>query len=103
WDAARGRVIQTFSGHKDRIGLIVFSPDGECLASSSGQGIRLWQIATGKEIGKIQTSPGLSNLLWLPDCKILVSGDNDGNLRLWETPSGKSLGLLGKERKQKIS
>jgi WD40 repeat protein len=45
-------------GHKDQIDAVAFSPDGKTLVSGSKDGtVRFWDVATGKETGKIQMGP----------------------------------------------
>lgn len=42
-------------GHTGWVGPVVFSPDGEMLASTGGDGkVRLWDVATGWRRGRFQ-------------------------------------------------
>ncbi|MEB3210544.1 MAG: TIR domain-containing protein [Leptolyngbyaceae bacterium] len=82
--------------HNNRVFDIAFRPDGHVLASSSTNTIRLW--SRGQRADSFQ----LSNLLeavpdkddsevlsldYSPDGKWLVSGDADGRLKVWRSPS----------------
>ncbi len=59
WDVATGKELRRFVGPEDGIELLAVSPDGKRLVSSGGAGrlavtdtakIRLWDMASGKEI-----------------------------------------------------
>jgi WD40 repeat protein len=55
WDAATGKLLQTFSGHIDRIQGIQFVQGVKRLVSGSYDGsLRLWDPATGEELAKVQ-------------------------------------------------
>ena len=46
---------RTFLGHQDKTTYAVFSPDGkQILSSSDDKSIRLWDVATGKELRKFE-------------------------------------------------
>ena len=51
WDAASGKEMRTFIGHKDAVWGCAFSPDGTRLISSSfDQTLKLWDAASSKEM-----------------------------------------------------
>ncbi len=109
-------------------GTATFSPNGRLLASSewtsrtrtgslSGAVIRLWEVATGQEVLKIEGVPHVATALaFSPDGKLLVSGHgNERNhasypasdafggaaapkdeptLRFWDVATGKEVGRL---------
>jgi WD40 repeat protein len=82
WDVATGQQVGTLD-YPHRVNSIVFSPDGTCIASGSGdKAIRVCIAATGHQIGgkrekwmssKVQFSNGWfrleenpSYILWIP-------------------------------------
>src|SRR5262249_52026393 len=71
-----------------------FSPDGKTLASlSDRKTIRLWDIASGKVIRELASSPtGVNSLAFAPDGKYVAAVGADQNLRLWDVGSGKERG-----------
>jgi WD40 repeat protein len=63
---------------------LAFAPDGRTLFSG-GQALCVWDVATGKELGRLTgLSAPLSALAVAPDGKSLVAGDQDGAVMVWE-------------------
>jgi WD40 repeat protein len=108
WDAGTGRLIREFRRSAEQGGAyaaerlihqVAFSPDGSTLAASLGDNsVWLWQVATGKELRKIQGHQGpIPALAFAPDGKMLATGGADQNIHLWDVTSGKSVGDLAAE------
>lgn len=125
WDVASGRELESFGGQaltrqeieqgakpqeileklKSRIrssefGVvysIAFSPDGKTLASGSGNGLKLWNVASGQEL---RTLTGHSDLVksvaFSPDGNTVASGSLDKTIRLWDVVSGRELATLAR-------
>lgn len=72
-DLESGKTIGTLSGHKQGIQSVAFSPDGRTLASASGDGIKLWNLATLQEALSLSTA-GTWGLMFSPDGAALVFG-----------------------------
>ena len=79
---------------------LAFSPDGKVLAASSQQDgqICLLDMATGKEIARLDGPAGLKALAFSPDGKILATGIKAGektgrdlSVRLWDVSQQRDL------------
>ncbi|NIM17623.1 MAG: hypothetical protein GTO45_37130, partial [Candidatus Aminicenantes bacterium] len=71
--------------HAVRVLSVAFSPDGNTLASGSDDSIiRLWEVDSGKEIGKFTGhSSFVTSVVFSPDGKVLASGSSDTTIRVW--------------------
>jgi WD40 repeat protein len=94
WDPAKGAVLKTIYGH-GYVTAIAFSPDSKKLASTSDQTVRLWDVATGVELQRLEGhSAWVRAVAFSPDSKQLASASNDGIIRLWDAATGAALQTL---------
>jgi WD40 repeat protein len=88
WDVAARRMLARLVHTQEHLWAARFSPDGKTLASSDGEAVRLWDVATGQERGRLpgsvtrQSFPSWA-FAFAPDGKTLATGDDDGTIRLW--------------------
>ena len=77
---------------------LAFSADGKTLAAAGGyhlSDIRLWDIATGNETGRLEGHTAwTSSLMFWPDGKKLASSSADQTIRIWDLASQKCVDVL---------
>ena len=75
------------SGRSNWIDRVIFSPEGEVLASVYQDGtILLWDVANGQTLGDpLQGHTGQArSIAFSPDGKTLISGSEDGAILVWD-------------------
>jgi WD40 repeat protein len=90
WDASTGEQRLELTGHEAQINSLLFSPNGQTLATCSGDGaIRFWNTAMGRETRPALKSEGpLYCAADSPDGKWLAGGSR-GAVLIWEVATGK--------------
>ncbi|WP_406270826.1 caspase family protein [Streptomyces sp. NBC_00191] len=89
------RSIGSLTGHSTQVFSVAFSPDGKLLASSSNDNtVRLWDVATRKQLGNPLTghTDSARSVAFSPDGKLLASSSDDKTVRLWDVATRKQLG-----------
>ena len=94
WDVSSGQLQATLEGHTGGVESVLFSPDGQTLASGSSDGtIRLWDVSSGQLQATLRghSMDDVSLFSFSPDGSTLASRgffSRDGTIRLWDVPSG---------------
>lgn len=96
WHVNTGELLRTFEGHTAQIWSVVFSPDGQTLASSSrDQTVKLWEVATGQ---CLQTLLGhtrdVCSVAFSADGIGLATGSDDHTARMWDVNTGECKAIL---------
>jgi WD40 repeat protein len=100
WDVATGKELRSFDWMNPEsplaVRMVAFSPDGKLVATGDPEGaIRLWDAATGKEIGPRKGHQGaITSVAYSPDGKTLISGSADRTVGLWDVATGKEMRRL---------
>jgi WD40 repeat protein len=83
-------------GHEDVVLRIAWSPDGERLATASGDGtVRIWDADRGSELAVLRGHDDwVRAVMWSPDGRRLVTASGDGTVRIWDADRGSELGVL---------
>jgi RNA polymerase sigma factor (sigma-70 family) len=88
WDTATGQEVRHWE--TDNGSLACFSPNGTTLATAGGQVIRLWEVASGREIlpgsGHRQA---IGDAAFAPDGRSIVTVGQDRTIRFWDPTTGK--------------
>ncbi|BCU13200.1 nSTAND1 domain-containing NTPase [Microcystis aeruginosa] len=92
WSIDYLKDLQTFRGHIDGVGKVVFSPDGTMIAACSwDRDVKLWKISTGEMTTFQGHSATVSSVAFSPDSQTIASASRDGTVKLWGI-DGKELG-----------
>ena len=102
WETATGKLQSTLNWSRGRgTYALAFSPNGRFLASGHRDGVKLWDNTAGRQqqrsdaIGDYQHTLALhghkdyvSELVFSPDSKTLLTGSKDGTIQAWKTATG---------------
>jgi serine/threonine protein kinase len=93
-------LVRTFVGHTGTVRTVAYSPDGKYVASGSGwpftdQTVRLWEVATGKQVWAADQKFATNSLAFCPKDYILCS--DPASLRLLDVKSGATVRVFEKQ------
>ncbi len=97
WHLPDGAIVRLGKGSiSEHDKAVAFSPDGQRLAVASGIGIWFYDVATLRELALLTGHTGRAEAVaFSPDGTTLVSGANDGMLKLWDVETGANIATLG--------
>jgi WD40 repeat protein len=86
-----GRELLTITGHADEVEAVAFSPDGKT-ALTGGDGLLLWDSATGKQLAALGTNSKVGAATFASGGKSIIAGyHTEQVIRIWEASTGKEL------------
>ncbi|KAH6669173.1 TAF5-like protein, partial [Plectosphaerella plurivora] len=87
WSVVTGSCVRVFTGHTEYVSSIVCAPNGKVLASGdSGGNIFFWDLEKGTRIKRSRghAKGGIWSMDFSVESNVLVSGGQDGSVRLWD-------------------
>ena len=96
WDVGANRSIASLQGHEQDVLAITFSPDGQWLASGSGDGlVQIWDINTRSKIADLHRHQyAVFELTFSPDGRRLASVGQDQTVFIWDTRDWREINVL---------
>jgi WD40 repeat protein len=102
WAAQTGQQLLTLKGHTANVTSVCFSPDGQRLASASGENlhgtggrpgeVKVWDARTGQQLLDLQGHKGpVTSVCFSPDGQRLASGSKDFTVKVWDVRTGQPL------------
>jgi WD40 repeat protein len=91
WDALQGRSERTLRSAGPVEG-VCYSPDGSCIASVGDRTVRVWSVATGRELLCLRghTEP-IQRVCYSPDGSRIASASDSDSIRVWDAVTGREL------------
>ncbi len=114
------RALNVLKDHVAAVMDVEFSPTGlELVTASYDRTVRLWDRAGGhsrdiyhtKRMQRYKTANAIGRLSWLfrvfsakftPDSRFLLTGSDDGNIRLWRTHASNREGIKSARQREKL-
>jgi WD40 repeat protein len=96
WDLASGAPPTTLPGHRSGVLSLAFAPDGQTLASASGDHtVKLWDLSRHRERATLEGHTGaIFAVAFAPDGQTLATGSIDQTARLWDAATGEARATL---------
>lgn len=93
-DLRTGAIRRSFAGHTEGVACVGYSPDGRLAFGGVGNGILIWDVATGKLKHKLTLGPPgklLSSATFTADSNTLLTAGMGLSIQLTDIRTGKSL------------
>ena len=83
--------VTTLEGHTSTVGSLVYSPDGKKIASGGGNTVKLWDVATRRNISTYDGQV----VAFSPNGRTLATGtSNFGTIKLWDVVTKRNIATL---------
>lgn len=94
WDWQAGQLVRTFAANSDEEKFVAIDPKGQFVASSDGEAIEIWEMATGKRRRTLQPDGFVGAIALSSNGRTLASGGRSPNVTLWNLNTGEVLQTL---------
>src|SRR6516165_5079061 len=89
-------LVATFAGHQETVYGVALSGDGkQLLTASFDKSIKLWDVASAKELRTFGGEKGHQNLVldvaFAPDGQTFASAGSDNSVKIWDVPLAKAI------------
>jgi guanine nucleotide-binding protein G(I)/G(S)/G(T) subunit beta-1 len=98
WDIRDGMCKQTFSGHESDINAVTFFPQGTAFCTGSDDAtVKLYDIRADQELAEYSHDniiSGVTSVAFSKSGRLLLAGNDDFNVHVWDTLRVERAGLL---------
>ncbi len=110
WDSRTGQELMTLVGHTTSVNAVAYSPDGTRIVSGAGEWtqsskeLKIWDAQTGNILMTLYHADNydpnvfppekINSVTYSPDGTKIISGSDDGTLKVWDAQTGNQLMAL---------
>ncbi|MGA7324644.1 MAG: caspase family protein [Rhodomicrobium sp.] len=101
---AEPKLLHRLKGHRYHIYAVAFSPDSSrAVTGSLDQDLRLWRTVDGTQIAEMKGHSNKVHSVAIASDGTIASGDESGEIRLWDGRDGHFLRVLAKQKRNAIA
>jgi WD40 repeat protein/tRNA A-37 threonylcarbamoyl transferase component Bud32 len=93
WIVAGDGLEESRLDHDHPVTAASYSPRGQTILTVAGTVVRLFDSATGKPLARpLRHDQAVRSAVFAPDGSVVLTTDEDGNIRFWKAATGRPLG-----------